>query len=94
MSRNYIIPRPHNLPSFLGDSIAPRPYQTLISLPIYMGNGTVALCKTDLVSWAQTLMPLHPVEAHFHTPLEWAHVTSEVSQGSEETKRTRTMRDG
>ena len=37
-----------------------------MSLPIYMGTGTVALCKTDPVSWAQTLMPLHPVKAHFH----------------------------
>ena len=69
-SRNYIIPKPQNLPSFLGDSMAPQAYQTLISLPIYMGNGTVALCKTDPVSWAQMPMPHHPVEAYFHTPLE------------------------
>jgi len=69
-SRNYIIPRPQNLPSFLGDSMAPQAYQTLICLPIYMGTGTVALCKTDPVSWAQTPMPHHPVEAYFHTPLE------------------------
>ena len=65
-SRNYIIPRPQNLPSFLGDSLAPQAYQTLISLPIHMGTSTVALCKTDPVSWAQTPMPHHPVEAHFH----------------------------
>ena len=44
-------------------------YQTLISLSIYMGTGTVTLCKTDPVSWAQTSMLHHPVEAHFHTPL-------------------------
>ena len=38
--------------------MAPQAYHPLISLPIYMG--------TVLVSWAQTLMPLHPVEAQFH----------------------------
>ena len=65
-SRNYIIPRPQNLPSFLGDSMAPQAHQTLISLPIYTGTGTVALCKADPVSWAQTPMPHHPVEAYFH----------------------------
>ena len=44
----------------------PQVHQTPMSLPIYMGTGTVALCKTDPVSWAQTLMPLYPIKAHFH----------------------------
>ena len=48
--------------------MAPQAYQTLISLPIYMGNGTVDLCKTDLVSWPQTSMSHYSVEAYFHTP--------------------------
>ena len=43
------IPRPQNLPSFLGDPMASQAYQTLISLLIYMGTGTVALCETDPV---------------------------------------------
>ena len=51
--------------------MVPQAYQTLISLPIYMGTGTVALCKTDPISWAQTPMPHHPVEAHFHTAKEF-----------------------
>ena len=42
-------------------------YQTSMILPIYMGTSTVALCKIDPVLWIQTLMSLHPVEAHFHT---------------------------
>ena len=46
--------------------MAPQAYQTLISLPIYMGTGTVAPRRTGPVSWAQTLMPFYPVEAHFH----------------------------
>ena len=36
-SRNYIIPKPQDL--FLGGSMAPQAYQTLISLPIYMATG-------------------------------------------------------
>ena len=57
-------------PVISGSPNAPQARQTLISLPFYMGTGTIALCKTDPVSWAQTLMPHHPVEAYFHTPLE------------------------
>ena len=41
-------------------------YQTLISQLVYIATGTVALCQTDPVSWDQTPMPHHPVEAHFH----------------------------
>ena len=44
---------------------APQSHQTPMNLYIYMGTGTVALCKTDPITWAQTLMPPHPVEAHF-----------------------------
>ena len=29
--------------------------------------GSLCIGFNDLASWAQTLMPLHPVEAHFHT---------------------------
>ena len=57
-------------PVIPGRPNAPQAHQTLISLPIHMGTGTVALCTTDPVWWAQTLMPHHPVEAYFHTPLE------------------------
>ena len=52
-----------------GSHNAPQANQTLISLPIYMWTGTVALCKTDPVSWAQTLMPHQPVRGVLsHTP--------------------------
>ena len=76
---------------------APQAHQTPISLPIYMGTGTVALCKTDPVSWAQTLMPHHPVEAHFHTgPIT---ISSESAGGfamaavAEEDGRSKTVQE-
>ena len=49
--------------------MASQAYQTHISLTIYVTTGTVAQCKTDPVSWAQTSMHHHPVEAFFHKPL-------------------------
>ena len=69
--RTFGVPKLHysetaESPVISGRFNAPQAHQTPMSLPIYMGTGTVALCKTDPVSWAQTLMPLHPVEAHFH----------------------------
>ena len=47
--------------------MAPQAYQTLISLPIYMATGMVALCKTDPVSWAQMPMLHQTVETYFRT---------------------------
>ena len=63
--------RDHRIPPFLGDPMAPRTYQNIFNLPIYMATGTVALCQTQTNpdSWAQTPMPPHPVEAHFHIEL-------------------------
>ena len=49
--------------------MASQAYQTLTSLLIYVGTGTVAQWKTDPVLWAQTPVLHQPVEAHFHTPL-------------------------
>ena len=53
-------------PCIPGKFNAPQAHQTPMSLPIYMGTGMVALCNTDPVSWAQTLMLPHPVETNFH----------------------------
>ena len=44
---------------------APQANQNLMNLSIFMGIGTVALCKNESISWAQALMPPDPVEAHF-----------------------------
>ena len=49
--------------------------------------GCFCIGQNDPASWAQRPMPHHPVEAHFHTPLERAHVTSEVSQGPRENQQ-------
>ena len=65
-SRNYIISRPQNLPYFWETQWLLKPTRLLLVCLSYMAAVKVALCKINPVSWAQTPMPYHPVEAHFH----------------------------